>query len=56
MKIKRPDCSLSPKGRHSYNHFCLFVFTHKLIVYWQEFDVAPEMSGSLWCFSFEDDN
>ena len=57
MKRKRQIsllCLKTQKGRYWYNQFCFF--THKVTPSWLGLDVAPEISGSLWCPSFEEDN
>ena len=57
MKRKRPIsplCLKVQKGRYWYNQF--WFFTHKVTPSWLGLDVAPEISGSLWCPSFEEDN
>ena len=59
-KKRKKEINLFPKPEEmqSYNQFCLFCsfLTHKVTPSWQGLDAAPEMRGSPWCPSIEEDN
>ena len=46
------ETSFFPKLKEIINFF----FSHKVTPSWQGFDVAPEISGSPWSPSLEEDN
>ena len=52
---KETSCFPKPKEIINFVVF-VFVFTHKVTPSWQGFDVAPEISGSPWSASLEEDN